>query len=189
MRKECQVIFRLLISQAVLNLAFAAVCGALWKVLENEKAPLIFTGVFLALFLFLIGSYLAVSDTKWMLKRTLYGKTLSSLGDAETLMGEIDKEAQGMEYECAAFALMDHWLVLYQPASPKTWGMAQIQSRPIPVHHIARIGWGRDTNEENGGFWVRLVTTDGEEWETFVWENADIEALRQWSAIREKKEL
>jgi hypothetical protein len=57
------------------------------------------------------------------------------------------------------------------------------------VHHIARIGWGKDAGEENGGFWVRIVTADDAEWETFVWETADINALRAWGAAQEKQEI
>ncbi len=185
MRKECQMIYHLLLAEAVIMLTFCAVCGALWKVLYQAEAKesLIFTGVSLVLSLFLLGTYFLVSDEKWMLKHTLYGKTLTRLGDARTLMREIDSEAEAMDYECASFALMRHWLVLYQIALPQS---KRIQSRPIPINHLVRIGWKRETREDNAGFWVRFVTGDGEEWETFVWETADIEALRQWGASQEK---
>lgn len=185
MRKECQMIYHLLLAEAVIMLIFCAVCGALWKVLyqTETKEPLIFTGVFLVLSLFLLGAYFLFSDEKWMLKHTLYGKTLTRLGDAPTLMREIDSEAKEMDYECASFALMRHWLVLYQSAMPQS---RKIQSRPIPINHLVRIGWRKETREDNAGFWVQIVTGDGQKWEVFVWENADIEALRQWGASQEK---
>lgn len=185
MRKECQIIYNLLLAEAVMLLVFCAVCGALWKVVyqAESKGALIVTGIFLVLPLFLLGAYFLFSDEKWMLKHTLYGKTLTRLGDAPTLMREIDSEAKEMDYECASFALMRHWLVLYQSALPQN---RKIQSRPIPINHLVRIAWRRETKEDNAGFWVRFVTSDGQEWETFVWEDADIEALRKWGASQEK---
>ena len=187
MRKECQSIYRLLLGEAVVLLIVSAVFGALWKVLDHgeRQKPLTILGVFAALLLLLLGLYLLTSDPKWMLRHTLYGKTLMKLGEPEKLIQAIDLEAQSMDYECAAFALMAHWLVLYQCALP---GNNRIQSRPIPSRHISRISWGKDREEENAGFWVRFVTTEGDEWEAFVWEIADIDALRQWGAIQEKKE-
>lgn len=190
MRKECQTIYRMMLAEAVFSLVFSALCGALWKVLDDgeTKAPLFFTGVFLVLSLFLLGMYFVVSDEKWMIKHTVYGKTLLKLGDAETLIQDIDREAEAMDYECTAFAIMPHWLVLYQPSSLRKWGEVQIQSRPIPASSIVRIGWDRETQEENAGFFVHITTADGAVWRTLAWENADIEALQRWSALQEKKE-
>ena len=189
MRKECQTTYRLLLAVAVVFLIYAAVCGALWKVLnegETKNDSLIFTGVFLALSFYLLGSYFVMSDTKWLIRHTLYGKTLTGLGDAPTLMGEIDKEAEAMDYECAGFALMAHWMVLYQDARQGKRGGVQIQSRPIPLSHIAGISWSRDSDEDNAGFWVRIAA-NGAEYPLFVWEIADVEALRQWGEAKTRQ--
>lgn len=187
MRKECQTSYRLLLAAAVAFLIYAAVCGALWKVLndgETKDDSLIITGFFLVLSFFLLGGYFVMSDTKWMIRHTLYGKTLTGLGDAATLMAEIDKEAEAMDYECAGFALMSHWMVLYRGARQWKWGGVQIQSRPIPLNHIGRISWSRASDEDNAGFWVRIAAVNGAEYLLFVWEIADVEALRQWGEAK-----
>ena len=191
MRAECQVVFQLLIGEAVMNLICAAVCGAMWKALGTgeTKAPLIITGIFAALFLFVMGFYLVASDIKWMKKHTLYGKTLESLGGAEELMAEIDREAREMDYEGSRFALMRHWLVLYQWSSKTLLGGGVIRSLPIPRNHVQKIAWERDSAEENGGYLVHVFSVQGMRFTIYAWEQADIEALRSWGAVQEKQEI
>ncbi len=192
MRKECQGTFCLFLVTAVIFGLESAIFGAMWKVMdyaETEDTLLLICG-FLGLSLFLLGGYFVVSDPKWMRKHTLYGKTLAGLGDAETLMREIDREAEAMLYECHSFALLKHWLVLYENASRRTWGFAHIESRPVPIYHLVRIAWSRDQKVENVGYWVQIETSQGQDYEMFVWEQADIEALRAWGAsIQEKQDL
>ena len=189
MRKECQVIFRVLVGEAVLNLLFSAVFGALRKVLNNgeSRTPLIIAGVFLVLAVLLGGLYLVVSDPKWMMRHTAYGKELARLGNVEELIKEIDAEAEKMDYECARFALMRHWMVIYQWSNEAVAGTGAIRSIPVPSRQISRIAWAKDGNDENNGFLVHVYTVSGEEYEIFAWEQADIEALRQWGAIQEKE--
>ena len=192
MRKECQGTYRLFLVIAVIFGIESAFFGAMWKVMDHAETgdALLLICVFLGLSLFLMGGYFVVSDPKWMRKHTLYGKTLAKLGDAETLMREIDREAEAMLYECHSFALLKQWLVVYENASRRTRGFAAIESRPIPIDHLVRIAWSQDQHVENAGYWVQFEIAHDADVEVFVWEKADIEALRAWGAsIREKQYL
>lgn len=190
MRRECQTLFRRLLTQAVLNLVTAAVFGAMYRVLdiENTKAALIMTGVFVALSILLLGIYLVLSDSKWLLKHTEYGRRLERLGNAQTVMEEIDREALRMEYEGAQFALMEHWLVLYQWSARAVGSPGTVKSYPIPKQQVKRIAWARDTDQENGRYLVRVETEDGM-YEIIAWEQADIQALSQWGALQETRDV
>ncbi len=200
MRMERTVFFRLLIAAIVVNCLCAAVCGALWKVLDQAqtRAPLIFSGVFLTLSLFLSGVYLRESDINQLFKKTVFGRALVIYGDKKAsggwtfdeprssseLMAEIDEEALHMDYECVSFALMRHWAVFYR------YFNGNVYSMPVEKGWITRIWWEKADGGENSGFDVyveRAYDHPGSPPGVYrVWEQADIEALRQWSASQEK---
>ena len=191
MRTECRVFYRLLVGESVVLLTTAAICGALWKAIDREASaePLIMAGVLVALSVLLLGAYLVISDPKWMLRHTCFGKTLSQYGDSKALMAEIDQDAEKMDYECSGFALMRRWMVIYQCAPPSTFGAAQIRSFPIPKANIRRISWEKQSDEENAGFIVYVSAVDGTEYSVFIWEQADIRAIQAWSAVQETQTI
>ena len=190
MRTECRAYYRLILGESVVLLVTAALCGALWKALDHgSAAPLIMSGVLAALSAILLGAYLVISDPKWMLRHTCFGKTLSRYGEIEKLISEINRDAENMDYECSGFALMRRWMVIYQSAPLKTWGMAQICSCPIPKAYIQRISWEKETEEENAGYYVYVTAENGMQYSLFVWEQADIQALQAWSAVQETQAI
>ncbi len=202
MRGERVVIFRLLIAAIVVNCLCAAVCGALWKVLDQgqTRAPLIFSGVFLTLALFVSGVYLRESDLNQLFKKKVFGRALVFFGDKKAghggfvfdeprssreLMVEIDEEALHMDYECVSFALMRHWAVFYR------YFNGNVYSIPVEKRWITRIWWEKADGGENSGFDVyveRAYDHPGSPGVYRVWEQADIKALREWSVLQEKTE-
>ena len=192
MRAQCRTLFRPLIVLAAVNLLFASLFGALWKVMDagEDRVSLIFAGVMLALFLLEIGIYLVVSDIKWMLRHTLYGKILAHLGNAEDLAAEIDKEARRMVYEGRQFALLENWLMLYHRSFRSAWGTGSVETLPIRKKQVRRITWEKESKEENAAYLVRVFTANDSQFTVSAEEQADIQALRQWgAALQEKQEL
>ena len=117
----------------------------------------------------------------------------------QEIMDEIDREALDMVYACGGFALMRDWMVLYQRFSDSYHGKNVVYSLPIHKDDIQKIRWERMENAENSAFLVHLWVS----WEPSpelaeacrvarIWraspyvtkacEQADIQALRQWSA-------
>ena len=202
MRAERQHLFRFIIALAVICLLLSAVCGALWKAFDgSERSPLIFTGVFLLLSLFLMGKYLVESDENRLIKKTVFGRALVIYGDkkhtygwefdekhgSRQLMDEIDEEALHMQYECSGFALTPNWAVLY--ASPPASGKNTIYSLPVRKRWIKRIRWEQAGKEENSGFTVLIeVPWNASPYRIHACEQADIQALRAWSAAQEKQQ-
>ena len=182
MRAEFRVTYRLLAGVGIAFLVLSSVFGALTLVLHEEgPLPLVVPGVFFATAMLCLGAYLRVTDPGWLVRHSCYGKALSALGEAEALMEQLDREALHMDYEAAMFALMPHWLVLYDP-SIRTGG---VESLPIPRHQVQRLAFERDTNEENSRFAVRVDLSSGVRFLVYAWGQADIEALRQWGATQE----
>ncbi len=192
MRAQCRTLFRPLIVLAVADLLFASLFGALWNVMDagEDRTSLIFAGVMLALFLLEIGIYLVVSDKKWMLRHTLYGKILASLGNAEELAAEIDKEARRMAYEGRQFALLENWLMLYHRSFRSAWGTGAVETIPIRKNQVRRIIWEKESAEENTAYLVCVFTANDLHFTVSAEERADIQALRQWgAALQERQDL
>ena len=204
MRQERQPVFRFIISLAAACLAMAAVCGALWKVLDNcaTRQPLIFSGVFLMLFLFLMGFYLLESDAKQLMKKTVFGRALVDLEEkkgtngraldgkrnAGQIMAEIDEEAHHMLYECSRFALMPQWMVIYRWMPQPFFRNTTVASVPVMKRWIARIHWEKAERGENSEYEVFLkVSWNPAPYKILVAEQADIEALRAWGAVQEQE--
>ncbi len=198
MRKERQEELRWIITFAVFCLICAALFGALWKALDGVKAPFLFSGVFLLLFLFLMGFYLLASDEKRLLKKTVYGLALTYYGKETktdepgiavlSVMREIDEEARAMRYECSGFALMENWLVIYVPLSPTVFGRDAVMSLPVRRSSLKRAVWEKRSQRENDGYMITFeISWLKAPWITTVWEQSDIQALRDWSAVQEKR--
>ena len=190
MRAECRGTYRVLLGGGIAFLAMASLFGALVLALPEEEPPdFLLPGAFFALALLCLGGYLLVTDPKWMLRRTRYGKALAALGDADELMAQIDQEALRMDYEAAMFALMPHWLVLYDSDPFSARWMGAVESLPIPRHQVKRLAFEKDSEEENSRYAVHVFLYSDFHLTVYAWERADIDALRAWGAVRETQDL
>ncbi len=202
MRRERIPTLSLIVLCAGICLTFAAYYGALWMV--GKEISLILTGVCFLLFMFFVGLYFLATDEKRLLRKTLYGRALMQYAmkngpfaqqkDAEkaamALMNAIDREAQSMLYECSGFALMEQWIILYGKPPVSSIFKGALTAHLVPREAIRRITWKAAGKEENSGFQVRIwVEGNPEPHRILTYEQASIQALRQWGASQEKQDL
>lgn len=203
MRRERIPVLSLIALGGAVCLAFAAYFGALWIV--GKEISLLFAGACFFLFLLCAGWHLFATDETRLLRKTLYGKTLLSYAggkdpamqrkDAEkaarALLAEIDREAAHMLYACGGFALTEHWIILYERPAVSTWLKGTVKALPVPRRDIRKITWESADRAEGSGYLVRIWTTGtkADPHRILTYEQASIQALRQWSAVQEKWDI
>lgn len=183
MRREYQGVLRLPRTLAVVSLLVCAFYGAV--ALVNEEARdigILVTLTGLAICLGFVGVYFVLSDEKWLLRHTEFGRALALLGDAQQLRRQIDEEARAAVYGGDHFSLLKHWLILALPRADRLnpYGVC---FRPVPKMAIAHIYLEAEP-EEPGEFKIKIIC-HAAEYEIFVWETKDIAALRAWMDVQE----
>ena len=125
---------------------FAAVVIFLWimyiKMGAHTAADVwFFVWLPVAVGLFVIGLFLALTGEGWLRRHTPYGRALSRLGDAGMIEKKIDEEARAAE-EYDSVMLLPSFLILYLPYRPRR-GPSILAARPYPADRIERAVFSR----------------------------------------------
>ena len=180
MRREYRGMLRSCTGTALYWLLIAAIFGAIMAVKHVETRILLFmAGIDTAVVLLLLGAYFVFSDTKWLLKKTPFGRALSSLGAPEEIMAEIDRDAEALCEHHGSFILLRNWLVLILPNG---WRLEPYRmcAYPIRQSEITEIRLlSEDNPDDPEERHLRLTCTEGAE-KFYVYQQQDLDALREW---------
>ena len=180
MKREYRGLLRSLTGTAVLWLLITAIFGAIMAVRHVEEKVLLLTvGANVAVMLLLLGAYLVLSDTKWLLKKTPFGQALYSLGDPEKIMAEIDRDAEALCEHHGSFILLRNWLVLILPNGWKLepYRMCAYPIRQGEIMEIRLLSENNPNDPEERH--VQITCTEGTE-DFFIYQQQDLDALREW---------
>lgn len=180
MRREYRGMLRTCVGTAIVFMLCFALLGAISAVKHVEmKFVLILIGIDLFIALISLGAYLILSDPKWLLKKTPFGRALYTLGDPAAVMADIDRAAEDFYEHHGSFILLRGWLILLLPDG---WQMEpyRMSGYPIQRGEIQEIRLLPDTSpadpEERH---VRLTCSAGTE-DFYLYQQQDLDALRVW---------
>lgn len=180
MRKEYQGMLRTCTGTAVVLLLCFALLGAVSIALHvPTEQLLLLLGIGLVVLMMCFGAYLILSDPKWLLKKTPFGRALCALGEPGALMAEIDQAAEAFFEHHGSFILLRGWLVLLLPDG---WAMEPYRLGGCPIRRgsvreilLLPDSDPNDPQERH----VRFVWTEGTE-QFYVYQQQDLDALRGW---------
>lgn len=187
MRREYRAVLRFPAVCAVLTLLAAAVFGA-WGVASGDGGKwheaLMVCGVALCLCLACLGAYLLLSDKKWLLRHTLFGRALQAFdGGAAKLAPQLDDEARRrMRYEGNHFDLTENWLILYQ-RRPIRLDPRRVCAYPIPKEDVQGVSLRQNQGREKA---LTLRTRRGQ-FSFSVWDQKEYVAILAWIGTQEIK--
>jgi len=181
MRSEYRGVLRLIVGAFVSVLLAASLMGALLAARHAESAVMLTSGaLLLVLCLAALGAYLILSDEKHLIRRTPFGQALTRLGDARSVMREIDQSAMQRCERRGAYALLKDWLIIYRLDG---WRMdrRRVCACPVPRGSIRAILVLPERNPDDPQERRVLVTGDnGVQYSFSCFQQQDVDALRNW---------
>lgn len=187
MRREYRGALRLCVMTTVCVLLLFAFLGVGLHVKQAaEKYRLLLIGLNPAAMLAFFGVYLILTDEKNLLRKTPFGQALRALGEPREVMRRIDESAGKRWEDYGSFTLLDGWLILYYADGWK-YERQRTCALPISRNNIrgAEILSEYDPNDPERRA-VRLILGDGTSRDFSVYQQRNLQILREWLGEQEQ---